>query len=53
MKIQGNDFTLGSVLNVELNSEDNEGLVYIPKNLGLHLEIENYFGKIIINITKD
>ena len=52
MKIQGNDFTLGSVLNVELNSEDNEGLVYVPKNLGLHLEIENYFGKIIINNLK-
>ena len=49
MKIQGNDFALTSKLSVELNSDDNEGLIFIPKNLSLFVEIENYFGKIIIN----
>ena len=49
MKIQGNDFALTSKLTVELNSEDNEGLIFIPKNLSIFVEIENYFGKIIIN----
>ena len=49
MKIHGNEFALASKLNVELNSEDNEGLIFIPKNITLLLEIENYYGKIIIN----
>ena len=49
MKIHGNEFALASTLNVELNSEDNEGLIFIPKNVTLLLEIENYYGKIIIN----
>ena len=49
MKIHGNEFELASKLNVELNSEDNEGLIFIPKNVTLLLEIENYYGKIIIN----
>ena len=49
MKIHGNEFALASKLNVELNSEDNEGLIFIPKNVTLLLEIENYYGKIIIN----
>ena len=52
MKIQGNDFALTSKLNVLLNSEDNDGLIFIPKNVTLFLEIENYFGKIIINNLK-
>ena len=51
MKIQGNDFALTSKLNVQLNSEDNDGLIFIPKNVTLFLEIENYFGKIIINTS--
>src|SRR5210317_8651 len=49
MKIHGNEFALASKLIVELNSEDNEGLIFIPKNITLLLEIENYNGKIIIN----
>ena len=49
MKIHGNELALASKLNVELNSEDNEGLIFIPKNVTLLLEIENYYGKIIIN----
>ena len=49
MKIQGNDFELASSLEVELNSTDNEGLIYIPKNMKLFLDIENYYGKIVIN----
>jgi hypothetical protein len=49
MKIHGNEFALASKLNVELNTEDNEGLIFIPKNVTLLLEIENYYGKIIIN----
>jgi hypothetical protein len=52
MKIHGNEFALTSKLNIELNSDDNEGLIFIPKNVILFLEIENYFGKIIINNLK-
>lgn len=37
MKIHGNEFALASKLNVELNSEDNEGLIFIPKNITLLL----------------
>ena len=41
MKIQGIDFALTSNLSVELNSDDNEGLIFIHKNLSLFVEIEN------------
>ena len=29
MKIHGNEFALTSKLNIELNSDDNEGLIFI------------------------
>ena len=49
MKINNNSFGLNEKLSVFIDSSDNEGLIFIPKNLQLLVEIENYFGKITIN----
>jgi len=49
MKINNNSFNLNEKLSVFIDSSDNDGLVFIPKNIQLSVEIENYFGKITIN----
>ena len=49
MKINNNSFELNEKLSVTIDSSDNDGLVFIPKNVELIVEIENYFGKITIN----
>ena len=49
MKINNNSFELNEKLSVTIDSSDNEGLVFIPNNVELTVEIENYFGKITIN----
>ena len=49
MKINNNSFNLNEKLSVFIDSSDNDGLIFIPKNIQLSVEIENYFGKIIIN----
>jgi len=49
MKINNNSFDLNEKLSVFIDSSDNEGLIFIPKNIQLSLEVENYFGKITIN----
>ena len=49
MKINNNSFDLNEKLSVFIDSSDNDGLVFIPKNIQLSVEIENYFGKITIN----
>ena len=49
MKINNNSFELNEKLQVVINSNDNEGLIFIPKNTQLEVEIENYYGKIAIN----
>ena len=49
MKINNNSFDLNEKLSVFIDSSDNDGLVFIPKNIQLNVEIENYFGKITIN----
>ena len=49
MKINNNSFDLNEKLSVFIDSSDNEGLIFIPKNIQLSVEIENYFGKITIN----
>ena len=49
MKINKNSFELNEIAKVELDSSDNEGLINIPKNIKVSADIENYFGKILIN----
>ena len=49
MKINNNSFDLNEKLSVFIDSSDNEGLIFVPKNIQLSVEIENYFGKITIN----
>ena len=49
MKINNNSFELNEKLTVTIDSSDNDGLVFIPNNIELIVEIENYFGKITIN----
>ena len=49
MKINNNSFNLNEKLSVFIDSSDNDGLIFIPKNIQLSVEIENYFGKITIN----
>ena len=49
MKINKNSFELNEKAKIELDSSDNEGLINIPKNFKISAEIENYFGKILIN----
>ena len=49
MKINKQEFQLGEVAEVILDSQDNDGLIFVPKNIELKLTIENYFGKILIN----
>ena len=49
MKINNNSFELNEKLQVVIDSNDNEGLIFIPKNTQLEVEIENYYGKIAIN----
>ena len=49
MKINNNSFELNEKLSVIIDSSDNDGLIFIPNNVELNVEIENYFGKITIN----
>ena len=49
MKINNNSFKLNEKLSVIVDSSDNDGLIFIPTNIELNVEIENYFGKITIN----
>ena len=49
MKINNNSFELNEKISVNIDSSDNDGLIFIPNNIELNVEIENYFGKIAIN----
>ena len=49
MKINNNSFELNEKLSIIIDSSDNDGLIFIPNNIELNVEIENYFGKISIN----
>ena len=49
MKASENTFELNAVLAVTLDSSNNDGLIFVPKNSEINVIIENYFGKIIIN----
>ena len=52
MKTNESTFNLNSSIQVILNSDDNDGLIFVPKNSEIHVLIENYFGKIVINEIK-
>ena len=47
MKASENTFELNAVLAVTLDSSDNDGLIFVPKNSEINVIIENYFGKIL------
>ena len=49
MKINNNSFELNEQLQVVIDSSDNDGLIFIPKNIQIDVDIENYFGKIVIS----
>ena len=49
MKINNNSFELNDNLSVIIDSSDNDGLIFVPGNIELIVDIENYFGKITIN----
>ena len=49
MKINNNSFGLNEKLSVLIDSSNNDGLIFIPKNIQLTAEVENYYGKITIN----
>ena len=49
MKINNNSFELNEKISVNIDSSDNDGLIFIPNNIELIIEIENYFGKIVVN----
>jgi hypothetical protein len=49
MKINNNSFELNDNLSVIIDSSDNDGLIFVPSNIELIVDIENYFGKISIN----
>ena len=49
MKINKQTFNLNEELIVSIEQEDNDGLINIPKNINLDINIVNYFGKIVIN----
>ena len=44
-----NSFELNEQLQVVIDSSDNDGLIFIPKNIQIDVDIENYFGKIVIS----
>ena len=41
MKINNNSFELNEQLQVVIDSSDNDGLIFIPKNIQLDVDIEN------------
>ena len=43
MKINNKTFNLNEELIVSINHEDNDGLINIPKNTNLDINIVNYF----------
>ena len=49
MKINNNSFELNEKLQIIIDSDDNDGLIFIPKNIRLYIDVENYFGKIVIS----
>ena len=49
MKIDKQTFELDEELSISIGFEDNDGLIFIPKNVNVQVKIVNYFGKIVIN----
>ncbi len=49
MKVNQQNFELEANLEITLDSKDNDGLIFIPKNTLIEIKIQNYYGKILIN----
>ena len=49
MKIDKQTFELNEELSISIGFEDNDGLIFVPKNVNVQVKIVNYFGKIVIN----
>jgi len=49
MKIDKQTFELDEELSISIGFEDNDGLIFIAKNVNVQVRIVNYFGKIVIN----
>jgi len=49
MKIDKQTFELDEELSISISFEDNDGLIFVPKNVNVQVKIVNYFGKIVIN----
>ena len=49
MKIDKQTLELDEELSISIGFEDNDGLIFIPKNVNVQVKIVNYFGKIVIN----
>lgn len=49
MKISSKEFGLGDSINLTINSNDNDGLIFIPNEIKLECNITNSYGKIVIN----
>ena len=49
MKIDRQTFDINEELSVSIGFEDNDGLIFIPKNIKVEVKIVNYFGKIVLN----
>ena len=49
MEISSKSFDLNESIDLIINSNDNDGLIYIPSELQVKCEVTNNYGKIIIN----
>ena len=49
MEISSKSFELNESIDLIINSNDNDGLIYIPSELQVKCEVTNNYGKIIIN----
>ncbi len=49
MEVNQENFELNANLEMTLDANDNDGLIFIPKNTSLKVKIQNYYGKILIN----
>ncbi len=49
MEISSKNFDLNESIDLIINSNDNDGLIYIPSELQVKCEVTNNYGKIIMN----
>ena len=49
MEISNKEFGLGKSINLTINSDDNDGLIFVPSEVQLKCKVTNSYGKIIID----